>query len=153
MSDCSKRNMNVRFLVFMVLLLFFFLVPEASAFKIDYSYPKTVNESDGEISIVISLRAENSDVGSCRVSGELTKGAHHNNHPVEARVGEDYEIVNQGSFDLFINGNLREERPNTTEAPGLNSSSTAVKLRITQDEIQEPLERIHLHTKILQNIG
>jgi hypothetical protein len=57
-------------LVYMAFLVLVFWSPLASAFKLDLSYPKTVNENEGTLSIAISLRAESGDVGSCRITVE-----------------------------------------------------------------------------------
>jgi outer membrane autotransporter protein len=135
----------------MALLLFIFWAPWASAFKLDLSYPESVNEDTGTLSIAISLRAENGDVGSCEISGQIFEADAHSSNP--AKLGKDFEIINQGNFDLFIEGAQPERVSSGIEDKSLTGSSDTVELVITQDDISEPTERIHLHTKILQNIG
>jgi outer membrane autotransporter protein len=68
-------------------------------------------------------------------------------------LGKDFEISDQGNFSLFIEGAHSGRVSSGTEGSNLTESSDTVELIIIQDDISEPIERIHLHTKISQNIG
>ncbi len=152
MSNYFKSHLtSANHLASMALLLLVFWAPWASAFKLDLSYPESVSENAGTLSIAMSLRAESGDVGSCEISGQIFEADAHSSNP--AKRGKDFEIVNQGNFDLFIEGAQPESVSSSIEDESLTSSSDTVELVIMQDDISEPTERIHLHTKMLQNIG